>query len=125
MSNFIKTKISKYTGILIRLDDIAENMNWEMMDKCELFFDKHNIKPLLGVIPNNQDPELLKYPKNSKFWERVLSWRKKGWEITMHGYSHLYTQRSEKKDIFKMSFNLSLNGVKKIYCAFIQDKKLK
>ena len=66
MINFFKNKINKYTGILIRLDDIAENMNWELMDKCEILFDKYNIKPLLGVIPNNQDPELLKYPKNER-----------------------------------------------------------
>ena len=27
------------------------------MDKCEKLFDKFNIKPVLGVIPNNKDPE--------------------------------------------------------------------
>ena len=30
----IKEYISENTGILIRLDDIAENMNWSLMDKC-------------------------------------------------------------------------------------------
>ena len=49
----IKKYISENTGILIRLDDIAENMNWPLMKKCELLFDKYNIKPLLGVIPGN------------------------------------------------------------------------
>ena len=71
MFNSIKKKGSKYTGLLIRMDDISENMNWDLMDKCESLFDKHNIKPLLGVIPLNKDPELLKHPKNLKFWERV------------------------------------------------------
>tara|TARA_B100000963_G_scaffold57532_1_gene45643 strand:- start:1428 stop:2192 length:765 start_codon:yes stop_codon:yes gene_type:complete len=96
----IKKITSKYTGLLIRMDDISEHMNWELMDKCELLFDKYKIKPLLGVIPFNRDPELLKYPKNEHFWKRINTWTNKGWEITMHGCNHLYTQKSYKKDIF-------------------------
>ena len=92
--------ISKYTGLLIRMDDICENMNWELMDRCELLFDKYEIKPLLGVIPINKDPELLAYPKKDLFWDKVINWKSKGWEITMHGCNHLYTQKSDKKDIF-------------------------
>ena len=54
----IKEYISENTGILIRLDDIAENMNWDLMEKSEVLFDKYKIKPVLGVIPNNKDSEL-------------------------------------------------------------------
>ena len=111
MFNSIKKITSKYTGLLIRMDDISENMNWDFMDKCESLFDKHNIKPLLGVIPINQDPELLKYPKNLKFWERVVNWQNKGWEITMHGCNHLYTQKSDKKDIFNYGGHSEFYGL--------------
>ena len=63
----IKTKnyIRNNTGILIRIDDVAENMNWDLMKKSELLFDKYKIKPLLGVIPNNEDGQLLIYPKRN------------------------------------------------------------
>ena len=71
MFNSIKKITSKYTGLLIRMDDIAENMNWALMDKCEKLFDKFKLKPLLGIIPINKDPDLLKFPKNDRFWERV------------------------------------------------------
>ena len=60
MLSFVKKYLSENTGILIRLDDIAENMNWPLMKKCEALFDKYNIKPLLGVVSNNMDPDL--YP---------------------------------------------------------------
>lgn len=99
ISSFKKIS-SKYTGLLIRMDDISDCMNWKIMDKCETLFDKYNIKPLLGVIPLNKDPELLKLSKNIQFWDRVKNWERKGWEITMHGCNHLYTQKSFKKDIF-------------------------
>lgn len=100
MSNLIKRFISENTGIIIRIDDIAENMNWQLMEKCEELFDKYNIKPVLGVIPNNKDEELLNYPKKENFWELVRGWERKGWEISMHGYSHVYSQSTKKKDYF-------------------------
>ena len=111
MFNSIKKITSKYTGLLIRMDDISENMNWALMDKCEKLFDKFNVKPLLGVIPINKDPELLKFPKNDKFWERVKSWKNKGWEISMHGCNHLYTQKSDKNDIFNYGGNSEFYGL--------------
>ena len=111
MFNSIKKITSKYTGLLIRMDDISENMNWALMNKCEKLFDKFKIKPLLGIIPINKDPDLLKFPKNDRFWERVKSWENKGWEITMHGCNHLYTQKSDKNDIFNYGGNSEFYGL--------------
>lgn len=100
MIKFIKNFIAENTGVIIRLDDITENMNWHFMDKCELLFDKYNIKPLLGVIPNNKDSDLLLYPKKENFWEHVRKWSDKGWEISMHGNTHVYETNTNKKDFF-------------------------
>ena len=111
MFNSIKKITSKYTGLLIRMDDISENMNWALMNKCEKLFDKFKIKPLLGIIPINKDPDLLKFPNNDRFWERVESWENKGWEITMHGCNHLYTQKSDKNDIFNYGGNSEFYGL--------------
>ena len=111
MFNAIKKKVSKYTGLLIRIDDIAANMNWNYMDKCEKIFDDLKIKPLLGVIPNNKDPELLRYQLNEKFWDRVRDWRNKGWEISMHGLSHLYEVKTNKKDYFNYGGDSEFYGL--------------
>ena len=48
----IQNNLNTNTGILIRFDDIAPNMNWEMMDRCQNLLDGYNIKPVLGVIPD-------------------------------------------------------------------------
>jgi predicted deacetylase len=115
----IKKLMSDYTGMLIRLDDIAENMNWALMDRCEKLFDKYDIKPLLGVVPNNKDKDLLLYEKSDKFWEKVRSWQNKGWEISMHGFSHVYDSQTNKKDYFNYGgksefFGHNLNEQKSI-----------
>ncbi len=100
MLSKMKKYVSDNTGILIRLDDIAENMNWDLMKKTELLFEKYNIKPVLGVIPNNKDSHLLEYPKGNNFWDKVRDWQKKGWEIAMHGDTHVYENNSNKNDYF-------------------------
>ena len=38
-------------------------MNWDLMDECEKLFDQYNIKPVMGVIPHNQDQVLRSFPK--------------------------------------------------------------
>ena len=63
--NFFKEN----TGLLLRFDDIAPNMNWELMDQCEKLFLEFKIKPVLGVIPNNEDEKLLSLPHKKNFWE--------------------------------------------------------
>ena len=78
MFSKIKKYIAKNTGVLIRLDDVAENMSWDLMKKSELLFDEYQIKPVLGVIPENKDKELLNYPKKDNFWEQVRIWKSKG-----------------------------------------------
>ena len=100
MFNSLKQNMSSNTGLLIRLDDIAANMNWHLMEKCEKLFDKHNIKPLLGVVSNNKDPELLSNQKKDNFWDQIRKWDSKNWEIAMHGYTHIYDTETNKKDYF-------------------------
>ncbi len=118
----IKKYIANYTGFIVRLDDVAENQNWELMDKCEILFDKYNIKPILGIIPNNKDQELLNYPIKNDFWNKVRNWKDKGWEIAMHGYSHNYSVSTNKKDFFGyggkseffgLSYDLQFEKIKK------------
>ena len=40
-----------------------------------------------------------------------MGWKNKGWEITMHGCNHLYTQKSDKNDIFNYGGNSEFYGL--------------
>lgn len=80
---------------LIRLDDASEFMDIKKWSEIEKIFDKYNIKPIVGVIPNNQDLSLVsRYNKDNYFWDKVRDWQKKGWTIALHGYSHVYETNS-------------------------------
>lgn len=78
---------------LMRLDDAAEHMNVESWSRVERLLDFYSIKPIVGVIPNNRDEQLCSYPYDDVFWDRVISWREKGWSIAMHGYDHVYVTK--------------------------------
>ena len=98
--NFLNS-LRDHTGILLRFDDIAPNMNWKMMDRCERILNEYKIKPVVGVIPNNQDTELLSYEKRDEFWQIVKHWQNNNWTVAMHGYTHVYDSETRKKDYFK------------------------
>ena len=44
---------------LIRLDDASEYMDLDKWSRMEELLDKYNIKPIFGIIPDNQDPKLV------------------------------------------------------------------
>ena len=98
----MKSYINDNTGILIRIDDVCENMDWKLMEKLEALFDNYSIKPVLGVIPNNRDEQFLSFPRNDNFWDQARKWQEKGWEIVQHGYTHIYDHLcKDKKDYFR------------------------
>jgi predicted deacetylase len=76
---------------LIRLDDACPTMNREKWDRIEQLLDKYHVKPIVAVIPNNEDPEQQVNERDDLFWEKVKKWQAKGWEIVLHGYNHVYT----------------------------------
>lgn len=78
----------------MRLDDASEYMDVEKWQRMEDLLDKYHIKPIVGVIPDNQDPDMIGvYPKDEQFWEKVQRWREKGWTIALHGYTHVFETR--------------------------------
>lgn len=81
------------TLYLIRLDDACPTMDvskWEMFEKI---LDDLNIKPLVAVIPDNKDPNMIRSDFDSTFWSKVRKWQVKGWDIALHGYDHNYISK--------------------------------
>ena len=75
---------------LIRLDDASYFMKIEKWNQIETILDKYSIKPIVGIIPKNEDSMFQKYKFNDGFWDKALKWQEKGWIIALHGYEHKY-----------------------------------
>lgn len=93
--------------IAVRLDDIAPDMNWKRFLKFKALLDRYQVKPLIGVVPDNKDEHLKEgnvkdCPFGSEgFWEYIKELQKEGWVIAMHGCYHRYT--TDKGGIFPLN----------------------
>lgn len=75
---------------LLRFDDAAPGMAWSVWDRVEALLDRHGVRPLVAVVPDNRDPNLAVEPEAPDFWDRVRGWQDKGWSIGLHGHTHVY-----------------------------------
>jgi peptidoglycan/xylan/chitin deacetylase (PgdA/CDA1 family) len=78
---------------LLRFDDICPTMRWDIWSQIEAALIHYNIKPILAIVPDNQDPVLRAAPPVLDFWQRARNWQQLGWTIAMHGYQHLYVAK--------------------------------
>ena len=72
------------------------------LPKEDIIIDKNILRVMsrIGVIPKNSDNELLSWPKKDDFWKQVRIWKDKGWEIAMHGCTHVYDNICNNDDYF-------------------------
>ncbi len=86
--------------IAVRLDDITPDMDWERFFKFKALLDRYQVKPLIGVVPDNRDENLVKIKQDKvekeipeDFWKYIKQLQSKGWVIAMHGYQHVYSTK--------------------------------
>ncbi len=116
---------------IIRLDDAATRMNHYKWNKILNLLNKYNVQPLIGIIPEVKDKQLIVYEEDKDFWKKAVKWQKSGFaHLAMHGYQHVYqtkcsginpvNQRSEfagvslekQKEMIKNGYNkLKANGI--------------
>lgn len=106
----------------MRLDDASEHMNLKNWLRMKELLDKYNIKPIYGIIPFNEDPELLKYEAVSSFWEMMAEWKKQGWEPALHGCNHVFATSegginpiNSKSEFAGLSIDMQCDKIKRGY----------
>jgi predicted deacetylase len=78
---------------LIRFDDICPGMNWPVWREIEKVLAGNDVRPMLAVVPANEDANLDVGPREPRFWEHVRDWQARGYAIGLHGYQHRYVTR--------------------------------
>lgn len=95
--------------IAVRIDDITPDMDWDSFYRFKELLDEYGIKPLIGVVPDNQDTNLMRSKKREDFWIYIKELRDAGWSIALHGYQHIYT--TKKGGIFPLNNFSEFAGV--------------
>jgi hypothetical protein len=115
---------------LLRLDDACHNMHRLKWKLIEDLLDEFSIKPIVAVVPDNQDPKLNYDSYDNDFWGKVRQWQAKGWTIAMHGYTHMmhhtesplllpYYKRSE---FAGLSYEKQAEKIKASWNIFLDQK---
>ena len=81
--------------ILVRFDDICPTMDWNQWNRAMKILKLYHVKPLIGVIPDCQDPDLLIDLPRRDFWDYLKALQADGFAIAMHGYLHLYDTNAQ------------------------------
>ncbi len=74
---------------LVRLDDACDTMHPDRWLGLESVLDRHGVKPIVAVVPDNKDPKLMHGHPDPHFWDHVRRWQTKGWSVAMHGHTHV------------------------------------
>lgn len=84
----------KKVKYIIRLDDISWDMDYLKFNRMAEILNKYGIKPLVGVIPKNEDfkfKQLDNRMQEEEFWKLMKKLHSEhGWQIALHGYEHRY-----------------------------------
>ena len=78
---------------LVRLDDFCPTMLEDRRERFLSILARHGVSPILAVVPDNQDPDLIRQSPDPQFWDRMRSLQAAGAAIAMHGYRHICASR--------------------------------
>ena len=92
-----------------RLDDITPTMNWDKFLRLKDIFDRHGMKPIIGIVPQSTDSKLLIDPPRSDYWEYLKQLEREGWTLAQHGCNHQYI--TKKKGIFHLEPKSEFAGI--------------
>ena len=95
--------------IAVRLDDITPDMDYEKFYRMKQLLDTYQIKPLIGVVPFNEDKNLMRNPKREDFAEFLQGLLQEGYVAALHGYKHLYS--TKKGGLFPLNHFSEYVGV--------------
>ncbi len=95
--------------IAVRLDDITPDMDYDKFYKMKQLLDTYQMKPLIGVVPFNEDKNLMRNPKREDFADFLQGLLREGYVVALHGYQHLYS--SNEGGLFPLNHFSEYAGV--------------
>ena len=94
---------------LLRFDDLCPTMSRHSWSRFADLIARHKLRPILAVVPDNRDPDLMIDDPDPDFWEGMRSLESAGATIAMHGFRHLC--RSTGKSILSLHRNSEFAGI--------------
>ena len=78
---------------LLRFDDLCPTASHNRLQRLLKLIKEYGIRPILALVPDNQDPDLQLSPPDPAFWDRMCELEARGAAIALHGFQHLCMNR--------------------------------
>lgn len=96
---------------LLRLDDASPFSDFTKWKAIEEILQRYKILPIVAVIPDNKDSDLLHQKSDPNFWNQIRDWDKKGWTIAIHGYQHKFHKVNYLQNIIPFYSRSEFSGL--------------
>jgi predicted deacetylase len=94
---------------LLRFDDLCPTISRIGWERFLPLIEEFGVRPILAVVPDNQDPELEVAEPDPEFWSQMRRMEAAGATIGLHGYRHLC--RSRGRSLLPLHFETEFAGV--------------
>jgi len=94
---------------LLRFDDLCPTMRQTQWGKLLPVIEELGIRPILAIVPDNQDRDLLQKPADPGFWTGMRALEAAGATTALHGFRHLC--RSAGKSLVPLHERSEFAGV--------------
>jgi predicted deacetylase len=94
---------------LLRLDDLCPTFDRKAWPRFRELVEEFGIRPILAVVPDNQDAELESSRYDAGFWAEMREMEAVGATIAIHGYRHLCAGRG--KSLLGLHYKSEFAGV--------------
>jgi predicted deacetylase len=74
---------------LLRFDDLCPTMDRKRWERFLPLIRGYGIRPILAIVPENRDPDLVVGPEDAGFWDEMRSMQSAGAAIGLHGFRHV------------------------------------
>jgi predicted deacetylase len=74
---------------LLRFDDLCPTMRQSQWSRLLPVMEELRIRPILAIVPDNQDPDLQLEPADPEFWVGMRALDAAGATIALHGFQHV------------------------------------
>ena len=101
--------VPKPAQYLLRFDDLCPTMARGRLERFLPLIQEFGIRPILAVVPDNKDPDLIRDEADPEFWARMRVLEAAGATIAVHGYQHIC--RSRGKGLIPLRRNTEFVGV--------------
>jgi predicted deacetylase len=103
------SRIPRPAQYLLRIDDLCPVVDHSRFERILELVRTDGIHPILAIVPDNRDPQLMRSPSDPEFWQKMRELESFGAVIALHGCNHLCT--SHGKSLIPLHRHTEFSGL--------------